>query len=488
METTLPQIAETCFGLVWQASVQRRAGRLDQARGFFAAALVEGRALPAEFLPDFRAALACATLLMRYREDPGSVTPALRASAAGLLEQSKACHGSPLVQAMMYELLTELGEFQRAIPFAERALAISIETKGPATAADWMWKMGTCYSRIGMRDHAEISYRASAKIFRGEAGDPRLPVVLLALGNSIRKISPAEAESLYKEAAALWEQKGQLESATPAWSNLGIVCSDQGRFDEALAYYERVRQVRESTATPIGRLGGLYNNLASCQRKMKRFADAHHYADRAIAALEKAGPDSASTYASSIGTKGMILADEGRDAEAIEWFRRARGVFESQPAPNRESIIEELEHEAASLKRLGRDEQAQAAQSRIAGERAALDAAAPLRDPSEAPLNLGQGAVLIELNRGIRSDPREEMVACGVRLNQLLEPDNLGKWHGMIRIPEATTLIFYGPDPEAMFGAIEAELRTNAAFEGARVIVRRSAESREVIVPPRRVN
>lgn len=125
-----------------------------------------------------------------------------------------------------------------------------------------------------------------ARIFRNEPADPRLPAVLLALGNSIRKSAPSEAEQLYKEAATLWEEKGQLESAAPAWMNLGIVCSDQERFDEAISYYDRVRRVREaSSGTPPVRIGTLYDNLASCYRKMARFEDAHQLIARSIGIL-----------------------------------------------------------------------------------------------------------------------------------------------------------------------------------------------------------
>src|SRR4029077_7842857 len=104
-----------------------------------------------------------------------------------------------------------------------------------------------CYSRLGLRDHAATAYRGALRIFRKEPADPRLPVVLLALGNAIRKSAPSEAEELYNQAAATWEKKGQLETETPAWTNLGIVCSDQKRSEEALHYFERVRPVRESS-------------------------------------------------------------------------------------------------------------------------------------------------------------------------------------------------------------------------------------------------
>jgi len=270
MDTPAPEIFEASLGLFSIALTQSRNRRFDDAKRAIAVALINAPHIPEAFLPDFRLALAYCTLLVQFRQAPESVTTDMRSRAGALLNHSQACNSLDLFQRLMLEVLTELGEQRRAIPFGERGLAITVEKKETTGIADWLWKIGRCYSRLGLHDHAAITYRGSARIFRNEPGDPRLPVVLLALGNAIRKSNPSEAEGLYKEAATLWEKKGQLESATPAWMNLGIVCSDQGRFEDAINYYERVRRVREaSPATPAVKIGVLYNNLASCYRKWR---------------------------------------------------------------------------------------------------------------------------------------------------------------------------------------------------------------------------
>jgi tetratricopeptide (TPR) repeat protein len=493
MPTSAPEIMEDCLGLLCSSLIESRSRRFDLAKRALALALVNAVELPDWFRTEFHAALCYCALIVQTRQSPTSVTPEMRSQASALLDQSQGCNSIELFQALMFDVLTELGEQRRAIPFGERALAVAVERKEPVAIADWLWKIGGCYSRLGLRDHAAIAYRGSARIFRNETADPRLPVVLLALGNSIRKSAPSEAEGLYKEAAALWEKKGQLESATPAWMNLGIVCSDQERFAEAIDYYERVRRVRESSpATPPVRIAVLYNNLASCYRKMARFVEAHQAIERSIGILtqsEPLGPNDANSLASSLGTKGMILRDEGRDMESLEWFRGACAQFEKHPSPNLENVIEELEFEEAALTRLNRTDEARAVDERIKSVRKTAAEIPSISHDGDAPVELTEGALLIELDGGMRSESGEEEIAkLGSCLHEILKEQNLGDWQGLIRIPECSTLIYYGPNAQAMYNALEPTLRGDSRFDGALITIRQHTQQREVILPHRMVN
>jgi len=493
MQTPVPEVFEASLGLFSIALARSRDRRFEEAKRALAVALINAPNIPEVVLPDFRLALAYCTLIVRFRESPESITIGMRSQAGTLLDQSKECNSLDLFQRLMFEVLTELGEQRRAIPFGERGLAIALEKKETISIADWLWKIGRCYSQLGLHDHAAIAYRRSARIFRTEAGDPRLPVVLLALGNAIRKYNASEAENLYNEAAAIWERKGQLESATPAWMNLGIVCSDLGRFEEAIDYYERVRRVRESLpATPAVKLGVLYNNLASCYRKMKRFDDAHQAIERSISILTKPGalrPNEANSVAASFGTKGMILRDEGRVLESLEWFRRACDAFENQPSPNFENVIEELQHLAAALASLDRKDEARTTEEKIKDVRKAAAEIPSIGQDGEVPVKLTEGALLIELNSGLRGDSTVSVIAeLGLGLSEVLEEHNLGQWQGLIQIPECSTLLYYGSNAEQMFGAIEPTLRNDVRFEGAVITIRQLTQQREVILPRRMVN
>jgi tetratricopeptide (TPR) repeat protein len=491
------EILEDCLGLLAHALTESRHGRFENTKKALALALMNAAELPEESVPDFRAAWYYSMLLTQSRESPASVTPEMRSKGGDLLEQATGCESVELFQSLMFQILTDLGEWQRAIRFGERSLALAVEANETIRIGDLLWKVGGCYSRVGLPDHAAIAYRGALRIFRSETADPRLPVVLLALGNAVRKTQPAEAEGLYKEAAQLWEKKGQLESATPAWMNLGIVCADQQRFTEAIDYYNRVREVRESLpATPPARIGVLYNNLAGCYRRMKRFAEAHQSVERAIGILSQPGalgPNDANSYASSLGTKGLILRDEGRDAEAVEWFRRACAEIEKQTSPNLAMLMEELEYQAAALTRLFRTEEARAVEEKIASARQRAAEIASVSQAAsqagDAPVNLTEGALLIELDGGLRDKSNDsELEKQAYSFAKILEEKNLGHWRGFIRIPESTTLCYYGPEAEAMYAALEPALLGDARFDGALINVRQDTKQRAIALPRRRVN
>jgi len=497
LTTTVPEIVQECFGIIYKALVESRSQRYDSAKKALAVALLNAVEMPEEFLPGFRAAMCCCMLIVKSRESPASVTAEMHSEVNSLLSQCGACNSFDSFQTLMFEILTELGEHRRALPYGERGLAIAVEMKQSVQAADWLWKIGRCYSRLGLRDHAVIAFRGSVRIFRNETADPRLPAVLLALGNSIRKSKPSEAEQLYKEAAALWEKKGQLESATPAWMNLGIVCSDQGRFEETIQYYERVRAVRESSPrTPPVRIGVLYNNLASCYRKMARFAEAHQAIERSIRILTELlnqpgalGPDDANSLALSLGTKGMILRDQGRDLESLEWFRRACAELERQPSPNLDFLLEELEHQSVALTRLSRTEEVRAIEERIESARKTAAETPAISQDGGTLSEIAVGALLIEVDCGLRSETTNgDIVKLGTCLDEILQEQNLGGWQGLVRIPESTTLIYYGSIAEAMYDAVAPTLRDDARFEGALVTVRQGTEQREVMLPRQNVN
>src|SRR5260370_40409326 len=53
--------------------------------------------------------------------------------------------------------------------------------------AHMLARVGECYNRIGLRDHAAIPLRAAVKIFRKYPEDPRLSAALITLGTRCAK-------------------------------------------------------------------------------------------------------------------------------------------------------------------------------------------------------------------------------------------------------------------------------------------------------------
>jgi tetratricopeptide (TPR) repeat protein len=350
----------------------------------------------------------------------------------------------------------------------------------PIAVAEMLHELGECYCRMGLLDHGAVPLRAALRIFRGYPGDPRLAGVLLTLGNSLRKSSPAEAEALYNEVVELRTAKLQYESATLAWVNLGILCSEQGRHQEALEHYEKVLRVRQQTAgTPPARIGLVMNNIANAYRRMGKFAEAHESVDRALALIGANDPVLVAAY----GTKGLIFLDAGNDAQAVEWLKKARAEQEKQPSPNLERRAENLERERAALERLGRREEADAARQALEQARAAM-AAIPQSQGSLMERKLeSEDAVLVELGFGWRRrrmDARSEVNLLGGRLAKLVRERDAGRYGGWVAVAENTTLLFYGPDAEKLFAALESALQEEPLCAGARITLQHQGNQREI--------
>ena len=487
---TVPQEnpVEKCLQLIAFGLHYLEKGNFESANLAFASALLATNELPREQAPELRALALFDLSRLRALEKRPEEARKLRAQAEKFV--SAAGESSPLPEpwarlhaVLMANALSELGEHRRAIPYFETALQGSLAfLNGPSAIPDLLWRAGKCYAMVGLRDHAVVPLRAAVAGFRELPGDPRLVAALIALGNALRKSSPAEAERCYQEAAEFHESRAQLESAAPAWVNLGVLCSEQGRFAESLAYYEKALRVRERAVSPPERMGSLLNNIANVQRRMGKFEEAIGTVERAHQILEPIGGH---TFACALGTRGLIYRDWGRDAESIEWFRKSAAEHQRQPSPNLDTLSEELENEAAALERLGRQEEAAAARSRLDAVRAILDGISPAGAISE-PKPSDEGAVLVELDFGGRQRAQAGQAACDElerRLSDALDEQGTGYPGGRVIIPETTTLIFYGDDAEALFQTVEPILAANPLCAGARITLRQAGQHREVFLP-----
>ena len=120
--------------------------------------------------------------------------------------------------------LHNVGEHRLAVRFFEQAIGPAEEETDPFIMADMLHKLGSSYNQMGLMDYAAVPLRAALKIYEDTPEDPRVPGILLALGNSLRKSSPGEAEALYKKAAELRVARLQLRVRVPgvdeSWSPL----------------------------------------------------------------------------------------------------------------------------------------------------------------------------------------------------------------------------------------------------------------------------
>jgi tetratricopeptide (TPR) repeat protein len=410
----------------------------------------------------------------------------LRAQALRLLDAIKP--DTPPIESGTYSYLMahvfdRLEEYRRAIPFWEQAIRLMAEDITDLKMANMLHLLGNCYRRIGLRDHSAIALRASYKIFATYPEDPRLPNVLIDMGSALMNNSPAEAEAFYKQAAEIYSAKMQYQSATIAWGNLGILFSKQERYAESLEYHQKTLRVREQTAgTPPSSIARTLNNIANTYRRMGNFAEAHASIKRA---MDLHTPKDA-TFPNACNTLGLIYLDSGDNLRAVEWLRKSTAEFEKQPSPSLEAMAENLEKEMIALKALGREEEVGTAEQKLARLRATLESFAQAEAGPTAGKTQLPGAVLIELPFGNRSGnprTREDTTSLVESLDQIVRERQAGYYSNSISVAESTTLIFYAPDAEVLFKALEPSLGSEPVCAGSRVVIRQGSTHREVIVP-----
>lgn len=474
---------EQCVAVVCQGYLALHRREFEAAQKALGVAMILGRSLSPEDQADMAPLVLFNLSLLQLRQGRAEDSRKIREGATNQLNENRASSRSSLYQHLMGSVLSGLGDYRRAIPFWERA--IRLKQDNPIQMGEALWRAGECYGKSGLRDHAAISLRAAAKIFRNYPEDPRLAAILIALGNALRKSSPEQAERCYQDAAEFHAARAQMESATAAWVNLGVLCAEQGRLDESLAHYQKAQRVREhSRGTPAARMGTLYNNIANCYRRMEKFSEAQEAVGRAIALLETVG---GLNLAAAYGTRGLIFRDAKQDAAAVDWLRKACEEHQKLPSPNLETLAEDLENLAAALKRLGRLEEAVAAEAQLASTKVAMQVGTQAQ-PEVDHLNAPNGAVLIELNFGSSAPtgPGDRGAQkLGYQLMETVKEAQVGSYGGHVVLPESTVLMFYGENAEALFQVVEPTLANEPICEGAQVTIRQGSTHRELMLPGR---
>jgi tetratricopeptide (TPR) repeat protein len=121
------------------------------------------------------------------------------------------------------------------------------------------------------------------------------------------------------------------------------------------------------------RVGNTYNNLAHCRRRLRDFASAEDYAQKAVEILDTR-PESLCT---AIDTQSRIFEDQGRVEEALAAAARAREIQLNLTSPDLSELAALFEREGLLAGRSGDEERAADCRSRASQLRQTLAAAPP---------------------------------------------------------------------------------------------------------------
>ena len=469
--------------VVAQAADAAERGQLEMAEKGFASLNRIAEAESATLLRHVKPLALLGLGLVRTKKGDQEQSRAFRDQAVRAIDEE--CKNVPIANYHYFMALEfyRQQDYRNALTFWELALQHAKPETDAMLVAEMLQKMGECYSRMGLGEYAAIPLRAALKILNKVPEHPWRSATLLTLGNAVRKTQPAEAEACFREAAEMHAAKLEYQSAAPAWVNLGILCAEQGRYDESLEFYAKVLRVRENNAaTPPERIALLHNNIAGCYRRMKKFDEALASVDRSIDLF----PASDAQRAYAYSTKAMTLRDAGRDEEAVTWFKNSIAERKKQASPSFEAYLDDLQGLIDALKRLGREGELTPVEeelARVRQDRESVQSA----DGGGDRVAFAGGTVLVEVPNQSHADPRTNVEIRNLvyGLAGALAESGIGRISGHITSPDTRTLIFTGEDAGRVFEFLSPQISSDPFFSGARVVVRQGERSREMVLPTR---
>ncbi len=228
------------------------------------------------------------------------------------------------------ESLYKQGQYSRAIPLAQEALAICEKVLGkehPATANS-LNNLAFLYDSLGAYDKAEPLYKRSLAI-REKVLGPEHPSTATSLNNLAALYCSlgayGKAEPLYKRALTIDEKILGPEHPSTATdlNNLAYLYKSLGAYGKAEPLYKRALAINEKVLGPEHpRTANSLNNLAFLYSSLGAYGKAEPLYKRALAIREKVlGPEHPRT---AISRDNLAYLDiyQGRIDQALAHFRK----------------------------------------------------------------------------------------------------------------------------------------------------------------------
>jgi tetratricopeptide (TPR) repeat protein len=265
------------------------------------------------------------------------------------------------------------GDYTRALPLIERALAIRRKWKGAGSQAIDLARnledLAAVRSNLGQYAEAERLAREALEILAGaDAGSLDMGYAFNSLGwFLIQQDKYAEAELLLGRASSLLER-----SAGPArlnyadcLSKLAILDHDRARYPDAERLYHKAidvwQQVRSPDDPDVAMIRG---GLAAALRDQGRHAEARVILTRAAEIIERSkGPDSLG-LSYLLSNLGRLESAEGREEKAESLHRRALSIREKVLGLSHPEVAMVLGRLAEVAFKLGRYDEAESAAHR----------------------------------------------------------------------------------------------------------------------------
>jgi tetratricopeptide (TPR) repeat protein len=175
---------QKCLAIIAVGADSTQTGKLAMAEGAFKMALAGIRSCAPEEATCLALLIQLNQSLLRTNQGRPLEAQELRKEAIGALDSGSARPESAGLCYLTGSVLQILGDYRRAILFWEQAIQLADPNAESDRMASMLHKLGECFSRIGLKDHAIIPLRASLRLLEFCHEDPRRSATLITLGRS----------------------------------------------------------------------------------------------------------------------------------------------------------------------------------------------------------------------------------------------------------------------------------------------------------------
>jgi tetratricopeptide (TPR) repeat protein len=219
-----------------------------------------------------------------------------------------------------------LGDIPKAIDFFQRSFAIDEKLGRLENQAGLLGGLGLCYKTLGDISKAVDLHERSLSIYEKLGLLEQQAIQLGNLGNCYKTLGDIpKATDLHQHALAIDEKLGRLEGQANHLNSLGNCYRMLGDIPRAISLHERSFAINEK----LGRLEGQanqWNNLGLCYQSLGDIPKAIDFHQRALAMNEKLGL--LGGQAAGLGNLGLCHMTLRDIPKAIDLFERSLAIDE----------------------------------------------------------------------------------------------------------------------------------------------------------------
>ena len=234
--------------------------------------------------------------------------------------------------------MKELGEYNIAIDYYEKALTIDLSIYGELhinTGRD-LNNLGMVWNARGNHDTAIKYFDRALSIFNKVAGE-KYPDFTGTLLNNLGSAWTAKKNiemgiGFYEQALENWKElySDNHEKVAIVLNNLGSAYNDQRKHDQAIEYFEKALSVNRSvygevhpeTATVLNNLGTVWHDKKDCRKAIEYF-------ERALTIWERVYGEKHANVAATMSGLASAYRANGKPKKAEILFKKALSIAES---------------------------------------------------------------------------------------------------------------------------------------------------------------